>query len=314
MGVLKKLKDIFYDEVEEEVIEKEEDKPRVTEVDSVTETLNLEDDLPIKKHDTSEIEIPRFEEEKKLEEKPKEEKKDEEIPERELFQSKKTFNFPILNDEEVEIPKSRSNVNVMEMEKKKEQEKVKQHEEMVNINTTFKPSPVISPIYGILDKNFKKEDIINKNKQNEEIIKQQNSSFVYDTVRKKAYGSLQDDLEDTLATTTRIEAEKILNEVDNIEKELDKLDESTPRDNINGLVDDINNTAEMTVGEMEEQTKRIDLEPEEETREIDVKETSRIEKYKSDSEPKKKTISDVGDKTLEHDLFNLIDSMYEEEE
>jgi len=38
-----------------------------------------------------------------------------------------------------------------------------------------------------------------------------------------------------------------------------------------------------------------------------------IEKYKEPEEEKKK-ISDVGDKTLEHDLFNLIDSMYDDDE
>jgi len=50
--------------------------------------------------------------------------------------------------------------------------------------TKFKPSPIISPIYGILDKNYKKEEIITRDKTNESEYR--DSSI--DKVRKKAYG------------------------------------------------------------------------------------------------------------------------------
>lgn len=59
----------------------------------------------------------------------------------------------------------------------------------------FKPTPIISPVYGVLDKNYNKEDITTK-KERETITS--NSKFSIDDVRKKAYGSLEDDIETTL--------------------------------------------------------------------------------------------------------------------
>ncbi len=310
MGVLKKLKDIFYDEeiVEEEV---EEEKPQIKEITEKLDRIDYNKE-EVKKPKFDDIEIPRFKEPKE-EIKPRTDEitlEDKTIPERELFQNKKTFNFPILNDDEK--PMTRSNINVMDIEKKQKQERKLEQEE-IKTNTSFRPSPVISPIYGILDKDFKKEDIISKNKQNDEIARK-STSFAYDTVRKKAYGTLGDELENSLSNTTKIEAEKILKEVDDIEKELNKLDESTPKTNLTNIVKDLEENEKITIGEMEKREKEIEIEPEDITREIKVQETSRIEKYKKETTPPKKTISDVGDKTLEHDLFNLIDSMYEEEE
>ena len=50
--------------------------------------------------------------------------------------------------------------------------------------TKFKPSPIISPIYGILDKNYKKEEIVTRDKTSESEYR--DSSI--DKVRKKAFG------------------------------------------------------------------------------------------------------------------------------
>lgn len=60
----------------------------------------------------------------------------------------------------------------------------------------FKPSPVISPIYGILDQNYKKEDIITR----DEVINNYSKpkEINVDDIRKKAYGTLEDDLENSL--------------------------------------------------------------------------------------------------------------------
>jgi len=314
MGVFQKLKDIFYDEeiIEEEIPEeKTEEKPKIKEIiepkiERFTATDELKPDIEDEKV-TEEIDIPRFDEPKREEPpKPVIRNHNEETRERELFQSKQTFNFPILNDDiEEEKPRTRSNINVMDLEKKARLERKETEVSVERENSTFKPSPVISPVYGILDKNFKKEDIVSRNRKNDEVISRQNSSFAYDTVRKKAYGSLDKDEE------VKEEAKKILNEVETIEQELDKIESNTDK-----TIDDIvKKDDRITVGELEEQTKRIELNEDVEdiTREIKIEETSRIEKYKEPEEEKKK-ISDVGDKTLEHDLFNLIDSMYDDDE
>ena len=59
--------------------------------------------------------------------------------------------------------------------------------------THFTPSPIISPIYGILDKNYKKEDVVQK-KEVRLTSSYSRSNVSLDDVRKKAYGTLSDDL------------------------------------------------------------------------------------------------------------------------
>lgn len=58
----------------------------------------------------------------------------------------------------------------------------------------FKPTPIISPVYGVLDKNYHKEDIVHKPKN----VARINDNVTVDDIRKKAYGTLEDDLENTL--------------------------------------------------------------------------------------------------------------------
>lgn len=100
----------------------------------------------------------------------------------------------------------------------------------------FKPTPIISPVYGILDKNYHKEDIVSR----EEVIKQpvvNDSEVSIDSIRNKAYGTLEDELENTLFGSNSIlfkkdEEDIEVNEVsddvltdltDDISKELDEL-------------------------------------------------------------------------------------------
>ncbi len=52
--------------------------------------------------------------------------------------------------------------------------------------TGFKPSPIISPIYGVLDKNYKKEDV--KEKRDVHISSYSRENVSVDDVRNKAYG------------------------------------------------------------------------------------------------------------------------------
>ena len=59
--------------------------------------------------------------------------------------------------------------------------------------THFTPSPIISPIYGILDKNYKKEDVVTK-KEVRLTSSYAKENLSVDDVRKKAYGSLSDEI------------------------------------------------------------------------------------------------------------------------
>lgn len=58
----------------------------------------------------------------------------------------------------------------------------------------FKPTPIISPIYGILDKNYHKEDIVEKKEP--KTTYKPNSKYSIDSVRNKAYGTLEEQLQD----------------------------------------------------------------------------------------------------------------------
>ena len=57
----------------------------------------------------------------------------------------------------------------------------------------FKPSPIISPIYGILDKNYKKEDVVQKKEIRLTTFTRSNVSV--DDVRDKAYGEKKNEVE-----------------------------------------------------------------------------------------------------------------------
>ena len=64
------------------------------------------------------------------------------------------------------------------------------------LKKAFKPTPIISPVYGVLDKNYHKEDIVSKSETKVD------SDYIVepsiDSIRNKAYGTLEDELENTL--------------------------------------------------------------------------------------------------------------------
>lgn len=277
MGVFSKLKNIFYDEVE---------------VDEPAKEIKI--DKPVKKEI---VEKPRVEEIKVVrQEEKREEHKREETPkendnfgnERDLFRSERTFNFTQFDDDEIDLPPRR---NVLEREKKVVKQEVK--EPVVEQPKVFKPSPVISPIYGILDKDYKKEEIAPKKVEVKETTLSANT-INYDTVRRKAYGTLEDDLEDTLNKMNKLTPNDIQAEVQKIDSDVNKLEERSNK--IEDLITKIESSPEMnknvSVGELEDKVK---LENFDDTTELSNDKT-------------------MTDSTLEHDLFNLIDSMYDDKE
>lgn len=277
MGVFSKLKNIFYDEVE---------------VDEPAKEIKI--DKPVKKEV---VEKPRVEEIKVVrQEEKREEPKREETPkendnfgnERDLFRSERTFNFTQFDDDEIDLPPRR---NVLEREKKVVKQEVK--EPVVEQPKVFKPSPVISPIYGILDKDYKKEEIAPKKVEVKETTLSANT-VNYDTVRRKAYGTLEDDLEDTLNKMNKLTPNDIQAEVQKIDSDVNKLEERSNK--IEDLITKIESSPEMnknvSVGELEDKVK---LENFDDTTELSNDKT-------------------MTDSTLEHDLFNLIDSMYDDKE
>ena len=242
--------------------------------------------------------------------------------EREIFtrETTNTFKFPMLDEEEVKPVRTR--VNALEsarMEKKKEEtEKARtdKYKDLFKENTTtsskpdriFKPSPVISPVYGVLDKNYTREEIIERQ---ENITRTTNPKDMnYDAVRRKAYGTLEDELESTLSKLSEPEIHE------KVEKPVTKEEEKSIED----LLNEIEGNRNMSIGDIEEKIKDK-MEEEEDSISDDefLKEfmarTSKKEEETIKEEKATTKEEDVdADKTLEHDLFNLIDSMYEDKE
>lgn len=178
--------------------------------------------------------------------------------------------------------------------------------------TYFKPSPIISPIYGILDKNYKKEDV--KEKKEVRLTGYTRSNMNVDDIRAKAYGNEKE---------TEPEVEENIFEIENDVEDnvmVDLSDRSKPE------------VKELTMGDAEEYFEDLGLEynvdyvdvstdrskikkeePEEkkEVASIDLEDTIEEESPKLDDiriEAEKETEPD------DDNLFDLIDSMYEESE
>lgn len=292
MGLFGKIKDIFYDEEEIEVEEKEVKKPRIEEIN-----------IP-KKENTIKEEVVKNE-------KPS-------YSERELFKSEPTFKFPIIDEEEEEKPKpqTRSGIRVLDLDKPSISRTTEVKREEPKVEKTFKPSPIISPIYGILDKNYTRDEIVEKTEVSRPVSKEEMN---YDYVRRKAYGTLEDELENTLTRMSR----EVSKSIDEVKEEVESLEETTPAKSIESLLNEIQQNSSATISEIEEKIKDIEEEEEEAstiTEEIHYKKTITpvIEDDEEDDDDDVEFDNTItggfADKTLEHDLFNLIDSMYEDKE
>ena len=282
MGVFTKLKNIFYDE--EYIEEADEDikieKPVKREFKREIKKEEVDDTPRV-----SEIKITGYVDEPVTPKKPEREVVKEEPSyknERELFKPEKSsFNFTQFDDEE--LPPRR---NVMDYESRTSSYK-KEVQKPVEVEKpkVFKPSPVISPIYGILDKDYRKEEIVAKSKEKERVVASNDSATTYDSVRKKAYGTLEDDLEDTLNTMNKLSTNAIKESINDINDAVDAI--NTKANKIENYISKVEEqTPDVSIGELEDKVKET----------IDVSNDT------------------VSDSTLEHDLFNLIDSMYDKED
>ena len=120
------------------------------------------------------------------------------VNERDLFKSDNTFPFPDFDEEEFSNSMSRtqtkakSTTNVLEYEKKKKIEKKYDFGRYERTETRevvekkkFRPSPIISPVYGILNEDYKIEDIKDKTEE------YASNNLDYNSVRKKAFSEVE---------------------------------------------------------------------------------------------------------------------------
>ena len=179
MKFLDKIKDLFTDE-EEEFETKEIDIDE--EVDEPSKLPTFMRNKIEEEEKTKEVEI-----------------KEDIISDREVTQTRSNnFAFPIDMEEDYNTVYTPRNKNVLEeveeqkptvaeLYAKKEEPKPKK----------FKPTPVISPVYGVLDKNYTKDEVKVQDENSYEIPRA-SRKVDFETVRNKAYGTLTDDIRNNL--------------------------------------------------------------------------------------------------------------------
>lgn len=218
----------------------------------------------------------------------------------------------------------------------------------------FKPSPIISPVYGILDKNYRKDDIVTKTPKRND-YRRVSGKVTVDDIRDKAFGTLEDDLKNSLLNTDyeekyepdddmldmfndldfdKVNDKRYIEDEEDLEKidgdydlENDKYEEEINLSNDNVEIDDDEDTI-ILARQLEEQKKKLEElndfinENEEELpEEIDSlvdnydDEDSKIEEIDFDDEVEENVKGENSEEDLtQSELLNLIDSMYDNKE
>lgn len=222
MGLFDKLKNVFIEEDEEEYVppvveKKEEVKKEIPKIEEV----KVKETIPVSEHTFSD---------------------------RELLDVGEKFKFPIIFEEDdfKEERKRTKSINVLEREHTKYEPEIKK--EIKSVKKTFKPSPVISPVYGVLDKNYSKEDITTK----DGLVNDYDAKVDIDYVMNKAYGEVKTreekhknleekplDLfeEKTSVIEVTVKEEVPVNDFDEKIKSIDELLKDTNQDDFYSLVD-----------------------------------------------------------------------------
>ena len=291
MGLLNKIKGILFEEVEE---------------DEVVNTPKSEEKKPIAEKIEPQKKVEEVETPKVNVVKPKAEV--EQLNERELFKSDNTSPFFDFDEEEFSnmsrVQKPKPSTNVLEYERKKKMEKRYDMGSFTKVERTevvekkkFKPSPIISPVYGILNEDYRPEDIKNKSEVST------NNTLDFNSVRKKAFGEEVKEepkttyYEETVTVKLKENDEEKKQKVKTIDELLENTSDVTidvEEPKVEEKLDAINEDPEVNDYE------KIDEDLEELTPKKDVEKTE-YEKVEDDD-------------TLENDLFDLIDLMYDNRE
>ena len=323
MKLLDKLKNALF---EEEYVEVEESKEARKKEKPIAKKIVLDDPKPQKKEQKEDIII---EEEKK---------------EPLTHSNNKDFKFKAILDDDFidlesnpkvvekelppvkeEVPKVKKEIpkeKIIYKEEKKVEEKkpysgslnngidkeIKIHEygmaSKQKEKKEFHPSPIISPIYGVLDQNYKKDEIVTK-KEVRITSSYKSKNIDVDSVRAKAYGNSDDIFEEELTSNKKenIEEDK--------KEELDDIDTIKEEDSLLDI--SANNTPtvqKVTMGDAEEYYSDLGLEYN-----IDYKDVSH--EKATGRRTDLRNFDDNYDKpkdesSIEDNLFDLIDSMYDE--
>ena len=325
MGLMDKIKNILFEEEtveipiitkedypkEEEKVEEKVEKPIVREEPQVSKTEEYTINKRFSNH---------YEEEPKRNKELEEERvvrdsfKEERFDEHEFELMSSTYRSP--RREEKRNTSRRDAILYSKSEPEKEEVK------------KFKPSPIISPVYGILDKNYRKDDLLPTSSSEGTLPK----IMDVDSVRKKAFGTLEEEIENKLKEKEKLERTQELAKLDEDKTLGDVISENLAKERIENEEIPHYNTEEIKItsyldddeesssiedvidNSIDTEEEEVSLkEPEKEVIE-EVKGTPKEEVTEEVNDPEEEPNEEVGDTTLESDLFDLIDSMYEKEE
>lgn len=305
MGIFDKIKNLFYDEEEIEipVEQKKEDitikSGNVAVIEKDVKNIN---DIKDVKDINNDEKIVNTQSQLKIEEPQKIEEINQVVSERDLVSTTQNFKFPIIfEDEDIakiekkETPKREKKEEEAKPQKNKYQKPVldrKVIDEVVKKPKKFQPTPIISPIYGILDKNYEQQNT-NKSKTNSLNNREKTLELNFDTIRQKAYGTLSDDLENELSKSEE-KIDEIENKIDNILEENNLLSDLQEDPNNISDVEKMKDENLYNYEDFGVEYKIDDSKLNEETADLNTK------KNKKNKEVE-----------LTEDLFNLIDSMYD---
>jgi hypothetical protein len=218
MGVFDKIKNALFEEEYVEVEDKPE-KPKKSKKELFKEKHSI---INANKPIAKKVVLPPKDEETEVEDKAMEEEpvdEDFDINPKDELTASNQFDFPIQDSDLVVDNKDDSEPQIVKIIDEEEQVEPKEDEKEVipysNSERTskpygiddsnkpdmyqygtyehkeeksyFKPSPIISPIYGILDKNYKKEEIVTK-KEVHLTSSYSRENISIEDVRRKAYG------------------------------------------------------------------------------------------------------------------------------
>ena len=165
--------------------------------------------------------------------------------------------------------------------------------EATNNKKGFQRSPIISPVYGILDKNYRKEEIVSKK---EIRLMTNNQKADLDLVREKAYGELASDIIESVYEKVDKKEEVKEEPIEKDSELYDLSDDSSPK------------VKDVTVGDAEEYFNDLGLEYN-----VDYKVEKDEPSIKNEDKEKaeEKEVKEERKSESDDELFDLIDAMYD---
>ena len=293
MKLIDKLKNVFFEEVPED--EDEEELPQ-------TFAKKIEPKKPIEPvvHEMKREERPIIEEDEEevqIEEEPEEEEKKEESTFPMMFDDDDFLEDTKIKEEddytpsvtyhreekpERELYQGKKELSYIESVRKPNYSYTKSYYEEKETKG-FKPSPIISPVYGVLDKNYRKEEVVTKK---EVKLSTGKTNFDLDTVRNKAFGKEDVEISDKKTREAKMEEAE--------DKKIYDVNNNKPQVN------------RVTLADADEYYNDLGLAYNVDYSDASRNTGTRTSKYNNKKEKREKDVDD--------NLFDLIDSMYNKED